>query len=75
MQCQEFVYRIQVEGTLDAIWSDWLGSMTIIRDDDTTTLTGPIADQSALLHILIKLGYLGRPLVSVTRTPGNSTTA
>jgi hypothetical protein len=71
MQCQEFVYRIQVEGMLDENWSDWLGHMAITRDDGITTLTGPIADQADLLHILIKLGYLGRSLVSVTRTPSN----
>lgn len=36
--------------------------------DATTTLTGPVADQAALLGILQKLYTLGLPLLLVQRT-------
>jgi len=65
--CQARTYQIKVEGRLDASWSDWFNDMTITLDSDTTTLTGAIADQSALRGILNKLWDLNLVLVSVNR--------
>jgi len=65
--CQTRTYQIKVEGRLDASWSDWFNDMTITLDSDTTTLTGAIADQSALRGILNKLWDLNLVLVSVNR--------
>lgn len=67
-------YRICVCGALDASWSDRLGGMTIstIRLADGTpglTLTGYLADQSALVGVLNTLYDLGLSLVSVERVP------
>jgi len=65
--CQARTYQIKVEGRLDASWSDWFNDMTITLDRDTTTLTGAVADQSALRGILTKLWDLNLALISVTR--------
>jgi hypothetical protein len=59
-------YEIRVRGHLDEEWSDWLGGMTIARQDDgTSLLTGPVIDQAALQGLLLKLHDLGLSLVSV----------
>ena len=62
-------YRIQVPGTLDERWSDWVEGMTITvecegEDPPVTTLTGRL-DQAALQGLLRRLYALGLPLVSV----------
>jgi hypothetical protein len=67
MQCQEFVYRIQVEGMLDENWSDWLGHMAITRNDGITTLTGTVVDQVALRGVLSRLWDLSMTLLSAIR--------
>jgi hypothetical protein len=63
-------YLILIRGTLDAGWSDRLGGMTIAAArlaDGTpaTTLSGELADQSALVGVLNTLHDLGLPLESV----------
>ena len=69
---QARTYQITVKGRLDASWSDWFNDMAIMaRDEDDgsaiTTLTGRVADQSALRGILSKLWDLNLELVSVNR--------
>jgi len=66
------VYRIVVQGQLDASWSDWLGGLAVATghgDDGSpvTPLMGPVVGQPALLGILAKLGYLNLTLISVQR--------
>ena len=62
------VYQIVVQGKIDADWSDWFDHMTITpQDDGLAALTGPVADQSALLGILVKIGYMNLTLISVNR--------
>ena len=66
------VYQIKVQGKLDDKWSDWFGGMTVTvqsesNDAPTTTLTGAVADQSALRGILSKIWDLNLPLISVNR--------
>jgi hypothetical protein len=59
------IYRIRIEGHLDDEWSDWLDTMAIEQDQDgTTTLTGPVADQSALHGLLLRIHDMGLRLVS-----------
>jgi hypothetical protein len=70
-------YQIRMQGRLDKSWSDWFNGMTITfeRGSDgspITTLTGAVVDQSALLGILVKLGYLNLTLISVNRIDMNS---
>lgn len=66
-------YEIRLQGRLDTRWSTWLDGMDITPDaDGTTTLHGPVTDQSALHGLLARLRDIGLPLLSVTRIdPGN----
>jgi hypothetical protein len=62
------VYRIRVQGRLDAQWSDWLGGLTMTygdADGNDTILCGPVIDQAAPHGLLIKIRDLGVPLLAV----------
>ena len=64
------VYRIRVQGQLDASWSDRLAGMTITVDSENeqkpvTTLEGLLTDQAALSGILNTLYDLHLPVLSV----------
>lgn len=66
------VYQIRVQGKLDEKWSDWFGGMTVTvqsesNDAPITTLTGAVADQSALRGILTRIWDLNLTLISVNR--------
>lgn len=62
------IYRIRVRGHLDDRWSDWLGGLTVQRQDDgTTVLVGPVVDQAALHGVLARIRDLGLPLLAVDR--------
>jgi hypothetical protein len=73
------VYRIQVQGRLDASWADWLDvSASQVNEDSPgvpiTTLTASVADQAALHGWLARLRDLGLPLLSLEYLgPANST--
>jgi hypothetical protein len=61
-------YELRVQGHLDDRWSDWLGSWTMRRQDDgTTVLTGPIVDQAGLHGVITRIRDLGLPPLSVQR--------
>ena len=65
-------YQIKVQGKLGLGWSDWFDGMTGTTENEEngtliTTLTGTVIDQSALLGILLKIGYLNLTLISVNR--------
>ena len=67
---QPAIYQIKVPGELSDSWSDWAGGMTITVESEgdgppVTTLTGALADQSALQGLLRRLYSLGLPLISV----------
>jgi hypothetical protein len=66
------VYEIQVRGQLDRGWEDWLSGLSVTHayagdQPSTTTLTGPVADQSALRGMLCKLWDLNLTVISVRR--------
>ena len=62
------IYRITLEGHLDASWSSWFGDMDITHDTDgNTVLTGPVCDQSALHGILARVRDMNLTLISVMR--------
>ncbi len=66
------VYEIQVQGQLDRGWEDWLSGLSVTHTyagdrPSTTTLTGPVADQSALRGMLCKLWDLNLTVISVRR--------
>jgi hypothetical protein len=67
-------YEIEVQGYLEAHWSDWFDRADIIPRVDSegvsvTRLTARITDQAALHGLLRKLYDLGLPLLSVNLTP------
>ena len=60
-------YEIRVQGHLDRRWSAWFDDMTLLADDDGSTLiSGQVADQAALHGLIQKVRDLGLPLISVT---------
>ena len=62
------VYQIVVKGHLDNEWSEWFDGLTItLGENGATILTGPLADQTALHGVLIKIRDLGLPLLSLIR--------
>jgi hypothetical protein len=69
-QVRPSIYQIKVQGKLNEQWSDWLANMTIShnpanKDAHTTTLTGPVVDQTALRGIVNKLWDLNLILLSI----------
>lgn len=67
---QTNVYQIKIQGQLDASWAVWFSGFTITSADGSdaqslTTLTGPIADQSALRGLLNRVWDLNLIVVSV----------
>ena len=59
-------YEVRVAGHLDDHWATWLDDLTLVRQDDgTTVLTGPLADQSQLHGLLARVRDLGAPLLSL----------
>jgi hypothetical protein len=62
------IYQIRVGGHLDDEWAEWFAGMTIVREEDgTSLLTGPVKDQSALQGLLLKIHDLALPLLSLQR--------
>ena len=67
------LYEIRLQGHLDPRWADRLESLTFtIESDGTTTLTGPLADQSALHGLLSRIRDLGMPILSIRRVCPNN---
>lgn len=69
---QQANYEIQVEGYLDERWGTWFSGLTVTlqhvdQQPPITTLTGPVADQSALRGLLGKLWDLNLTILSVQR--------
>jgi hypothetical protein len=66
---QGWTYQIQVQGRIGERWRHWFDGMSITAlvdtPDATTTLTGTVADQAALLGLLQRLYTLGLPLLLV----------
>ncbi len=60
------LYRIKVQGILDADWAENVGGMAVTSvttgDVEETTLEGRVQDQAALAGLLIALYELHRPL-------------
>jgi hypothetical protein len=63
-----YIYKIIVQGQLDADWSEELEGLTIThRSDGTSLLSGPLVDQCMLHGLLLKVRDLGLPLLSLNR--------
>ena len=62
------IYRITLEGHLDASWSKWFDDLDITHDaDGNTVLTGPVCDQSALHGILARIRDMNLTLLAVAQ--------
>ena len=60
------VYQIKIKGHLEERWTEWFEEMTFTHEKDgTTTLYGPLPDQTALHSILRKIRDLNLQLISV----------
>lgn len=60
-------YEICLKGHLDTRWEIWFDGMTLTTwSDGTTSIRGPVVDQSALHGLLQRVRDLGLPLISVT---------
>jgi len=63
-------YEIRTQGRISDRWSDWFEGLTLVHEDDgTTVIRCPDLDQAALHGLLAKIRDLGLPLVSVTPEP------
>lgn len=70
------LYEIRVAGHLDPRWESSFDGMTLSRlDDGTTTLRGPLADQSALHGVIGRLRNAGVPLISVAQAAADGSTS
>ena len=64
--CAPAHYELRIEGHLDDHWSAWFGGLTLVRDDDgTTILRGVVTDQAELHGLFAKVRDLGITLISV----------
>jgi len=53
-------------GSLVSHWAEWFDGLTqTFRENGTTVLTGPVADQAALYGLLDRLRDVGLVLISV----------
>ena len=71
MNTERAFYRIQVQGKLNASWSDRLGGMTIrpsdVAPESITTLFGKLPDQSALRGVIDSLVDMQCKVLTVDR--------
>jgi len=68
------LYEIRIVGHLSQQWVDWFEGLTILLEEDgTTLLSGPVADQAALHGVLKKVRDLGMPLISVNQVQFDET--
>jgi hypothetical protein len=60
------VYEIRIRGHLPDKYAMWFDGLTITREDDgTTTIYGPLTDQTALHSVLFKIRNMNIGLISV----------
>jgi hypothetical protein len=65
MEPEEHWYRIVVRGRLSERFSTAFAGMSLEPGDGTTTLSGPVEDQSQLFGLLERVRSLGLELVRV----------
>jgi hypothetical protein len=62
------IYEIKIEGHLDTRWSEWFYGITITHErEGTTTLCGPLPDQTVLHSVLDRIRDMNLQLISVNQ--------
>jgi hypothetical protein len=62
------VYKIIIKGHLNSQWAEWFYDLTITHEGDgTTTLYGPLPDQTVLHSVLNRIRDMNLRLISVTK--------
>ena len=70
---QSNYYRIRVTETFDRQFTDWLGNLTIIpQENGETLLEGSFSDQPALRGFLDQLWNLNITVISIERIENES---
>lgn len=68
-------YELRIREHLDETRVSWFEGLTIIRqDDDTTLLAGVLPDQSALLGVLMKIHNLNLTLIAIRQVESDDST-
>ena len=61
------VYKIRIKGHLNSQWVEWFYDLSITRESDgTTTLYGPLPDQTVLHSVLDRIRDMNLRLISVS---------
>lgn len=69
------MYEIKIQGQLDTKWSEWFYGMTITHEGDgTTTLCGPLPDQTVLHSVLERIRDMNLELISVEKIASDGQT-
>ena len=62
------IYKIRLKGHLDTKWSEWFYDMAITHEPGgTTTLYGPLPDQTVLHSVLDRIRDMNLTLINVRR--------
>ena len=62
------IYQIRLKGHLDKKWAEWFYDLAITHEcDGTTTLYGPLPDQTVLHSVLERIRDMNLQLISVNR--------
>ena len=62
------IYQIKIQGHLDTKLSEWFYGMAITHESDgTTTLYGPLPDQTVLHSVLDRILDMNLQLISVNQ--------
>jgi hypothetical protein len=65
-------YEIRIQEHLDDRWAEWFYGMSITYErDGSTTLRGPLPDQTVLHSVLDRIRDMNLQLISVNRVKSN----
>ena len=68
------IYEIKIRGHLNHRWDEWFYDLAITHEcDGTTTLYGPLPDQTVLHSILERIRDMNLQLISVNKVATPST--
>ena len=72
-RCESETYKLRIQGHLQDKWAEEFEGLSITRESDgTTTICGPLPDQTALHSILFRIRNMNLKLISVSQIETNS---